>query len=114
MGSTGGSDRSGSGAASGVVARLFINRVSEEIRSNWGIPPNIPMDGTLKAVVVFRIDEAGKVSNVQVEDTSGNSAFDEFCVQAIYKAAPLTPPPPELLEEAKTEGIEVSFTNDSN
>lgn len=107
-------ERSGSSgrAASHVISRLFQNRITEEIRNNWGIPANIPMDGTLTAVVFFKINESGKVSEVKVENSSGNSAFDEFCIQAIYRAAPLTPPPPELIEEAKTDGLEVAFTNE--
>jgi colicin import membrane protein len=95
-----------------VLASLFVNRVREEIRSNWGIPENIPMDGSLVTNISFRINEKGKISDVKVEKSSGNSAFDDFCVKAIYRTSPLrTPPPAELLEEAKTEGFEITFTN---
>lgn len=102
--------RSGSGASSGMVTSLFIQRIREEIKSKWKIPQTINTDADLKTVVVFRIDESGKVYDVRVEEPSGNPAFDDFCVKAIYKAAPLTPPPPELLEMAKTEGVEVTFS----
>jgi colicin import membrane protein len=98
--------------ARAALAALFIRRVREEIKNNWGIPENIPRDGSLRTVVVFRIDEGGKVHDIRVEKSSGNPAFDDFCVKAIYRASPLTPPPSELLEEAKTEGVEVPFTND--
>ncbi|MER3446329.1 MAG: hypothetical protein C4291_05530 [Candidatus Dadabacteria bacterium] len=98
--------------ARAALAALFINRVREEIKSNWRIPENVPVDGSLKTVVVFRIDEGGRVHDVRVEKSSGNPAFDDFCVKAIYRASPLTPPPSELLEEAKTDGVEVPFTND--
>ncbi|GIW46789.1 MAG: hypothetical protein KatS3mg078_0666 [Deltaproteobacteria bacterium] len=95
-----------------TIAALFINRLREEIRSNWKVPESIPLDGTLETKVVFKIDENGVVRDVRVEKSSGNPAFDEFCVKAIYRASPLkTPVPPELLEEAKNEGIEVSFRN---
>ncbi|MGH7801254.1 MAG: TonB family protein [Thermodesulfobacteriota bacterium] len=102
-----------SGGSSGVIAELFVRRVREEIKSNWAIPENIPIDGSLKAVIVFKLDERGRASNVKVDIPSGNSAFDDFCVKAIRRASPLTPPPPELLEEAKNEGLEITFTNDS-
>ncbi len=92
------------------LAREFIKGVRDKIKSNWKIPESIPIDGALKAVIDFRIDERGKVSEVKVREPSGNSAFDDFCVKAIYRASPLTPPPPELLEEAKTDGLEVQFT----
>ncbi|HZX13081.1 MAG TPA: TonB family protein [Thermodesulfobacteriota bacterium] len=107
--STGGS----SSGSTGVIAELFVRRVREEIRSNWAIPENIPIDGSLKAVIVFKLDERGRASNVKVDIPSGNTAFDDFCVKAIRRASPLTPPPPELLEEAKNEGLEITFTNDS-
>lgn len=108
--STGGS----SGASLGVLAELFVRRIREEIRSNWAIPENIPIDGTLKTVIVFKLDEKGRVSDVKVDVPSENSQFDDFCVKAIYRASPLTPPPSELLQEAKSEGLEITFTNDSS
>jgi TonB family protein len=108
--STGGS----SGASSGVVAELFVRRIREEIKSNWAIPEHIPIDGSLKTVIIFKLDEKGRVSDVEVDEPSGNSAFDDFCVKAIHKASPLTPPPSELKEEAKSEGLEITFTNDSS
>ncbi len=110
-GGSGSSNRQSPGARAALAA-LFINRVREEIKNSWGIPENIPRDGSLKTVVVFRIDEGGRVHDVRVEKSSGNPAFDDFCVKAIYRASPLTPPPSELLEEAKTDGVEVPFTND--
>jgi TolA protein len=107
--STGGS----SGGSSGLIAELFVRRVREEIKSNWTIPPNIPTDKTLEARIVFMIDENRKVYDVRVEESSGNTLFDDSGVKAVYKAAPSLPaPPPEILEEAKTEGIEVRFETD--
>lgn len=110
-GGSGSLNRQSPGARAALAA-LFINRVREEIKNSWGIPENIPRDGSLRTVVVFRIDEGGRVHDVRVEKSSGNPAFDDFCVKAIYRASPLTPPPSELLEEAKTDGVEVPFTND--
>jgi colicin import membrane protein len=98
-----------SGAAAGSVIGLFIQRIREEIKSSWKIPQTFSMDQGLRTEVIFRMDETGRVHDVRIENTSGNPAFDDFCVKAIYKAAPLTPPPPELLEVAKTEGVKVSF-----
>lgn len=98
-----------SGAVAGSVIGLFIQRIREEIKSSWKIPQTFSMDQGLRTQVIFRMDETGRVHDVRIENTSGNPAFDDFCVKAIYKAAPLTPPPPELLEVAKTEGVKVSF-----
>ena len=88
--------------------------IRSEIAANWNIPPNIPTDGSLESKVFFRIDEYGKVFDIRIEKSSGNSAFDEFCKRALRKASPLNAPPPQILHEAITEGVEVSFSNNSS
>ncbi|MGQ0793682.1 MAG: TonB C-terminal domain-containing protein [Deltaproteobacteria bacterium] len=104
--------KSSGGASRGTIASLFVNRLSAEIRRRWEIPPNIPTDGSLRTVVVFKMDVQGNVYDIRVEEASRNPLFDDFCVRAIRKAAPLkTPVPAELLEEARNEGIQVSFRN---
>jgi colicin import membrane protein len=100
------------GGTNAVVTNLFLERIRNEIRRNYKIPPNIPTDGKLETFIFFKINESGKVYDVRVNDSSGNPAFDDLCVKAIYKSAPLTPPPPELMEQAKTVGFLIPFTND--
>jgi protein TonB len=106
-----GSDRNLSASTNSLIANRFVEMIRSEIAANWNIPPNIPTDGSLESKVFFRIDEYGKVFDIRIEKSSGNSAFDEFCKRALRKASPLNAPPPEILHEAKTEGVEVSFSN---
>jgi colicin import membrane protein len=100
------------GGTNAVVTNLFLERIRNEIRQHYKIPPNIPTDGKLETFIFFKINESGKVYDVRVNESSGNSAFDDSCIKAIYKSAPLTPPPPELMEQAKTVGFLIPFTND--
>jgi len=106
-----GSDRNLSASTNSLIANRFVEMIRSEIAANWNIPPNIPTDGSLESKVFFRIDEYGKVFDIRIEKSSGNSAFDEFCKRALRKASPLNAPPPQILHEAKTEGVEVSFSN---
>ncbi|MGB7292992.1 MAG: cell envelope integrity protein TolA [Thermodesulfobacteriota bacterium] len=100
------------GGTNAVVTNLFLERIRNEIRQHYKIPPNIPTDGKLEAFIFFKINESGKVYDVRVNESSGNPAFDDLCIKALYKSAPLTPPPPELMEQAKTVGFLIPFTND--
>ncbi len=100
------------GGTNAVVTNLFLDRIRNEIREHYKIPPNIPTDGKLETFIFFKINESGKVYDVRVDESSGNPAFDDLCVKAIYKSVPLTPPPPELMEQAKTVGFLIPFTND--
>lgn len=111
--------RSGSGGGGGggssvnpVLMQLYTNKVHRRISRNWRIPPGVPTDGSLESIVFFKVDESGRVYDVRVDKSSGNPSFDEYCVSAIYKSAPLPPAPSEFAEEAKKKGVLVPFRNE--
>ncbi len=95
-----------------LISQLFTAQVHQRIRLSWNIPPGVPTDGSLVALIFFKIDQMGRVYKVRVEESSGNVAFDHYCLNAIYKSAPLPAPPPKLAKEARTEGIVVPFRNE--
>ncbi len=107
------SGRSGGGSSvNPVLLQLYTNKVHHRISRNWRIPPGVPTDGSLESIVFFKVDESGRVYDVRVNKSSGNSSFDEYCVSAIYKSAPLPTPPSEFAEEAKNKGVLVPFRNE--
>lgn len=111
-----GSSESMEGSGSGssvnpVLLQLYTDKVHQRISRNWRIPPGVPTDGNMQAIVFFKVDQSGRVFDVRVNQSSGNAAFDEYCVSAIRKSAPLPPPPSEFAEEAKTSGVLVPFKN---
>jgi TolA protein len=106
--------REGSGSGSSVdpvLLDIYTKKVHQRISRNWRIPPGVPTDGSLTTMILFKVDQSGKVFDVRVNQSSGNPAFDEYSVSAIYKSAPLPPPPSEFAEEAKTSGVLVPITN---
>ena len=103
---------SGGSSISPVIIQLYSSQVHRKISRNWRIPPGVPTDGSLAALISFKVDGNGRVNNVRVKESSGNSSFDEYCVKAINRSAPLPPPPYELAEEAKNNGVELTFRND--
>ncbi|MEQ9617669.1 MAG: cell envelope integrity protein TolA [Deltaproteobacteria bacterium] len=110
-GESGGSSGGGS-STNPVLIQLYTNKVHQRISRNWRIPPGVPTDGSLVSLIFFKVDERGKVYDVRVNKSSGNSAFDQFCVDAIYKSAPLPAPPSEFADEAKNKGVLVPFRNE--
>lgn len=110
-GSSGGSSDGGS-SVNPVLIQLYTNKVHRRISRNWRIPPGVPTDGSLESIVFFKVDESGRVYDVRVDKSSGNPSFDEYCVSAIYKSAPLPPAPSEFAEEARNKGVLVPFRNE--
>lgn len=111
-----GSSESMEGSGSGssvnpVLLQLYTDKVHQRISRNWRIPPGVPTDGNMQAMIFFKVDQSGRVFDVRVSQSSGNAAFDEYCVSAVRKSAPLPPPPSEFAKEAETSGVLVPFKN---
>lgn len=105
--------RSGGGSSvNPVLIQLYTNKVHQRISRNWRIPPGVPTDGSLESLIFFKVEENGRVFDVRINKSSGNSAFDQYCVDAIYKSAPLPAPPSEFADEAKNKGVLVPFKNE--
>lgn len=102
----------GGSSVSPVIINLYSQQVHRKISRNWRIPPSVPTDGGLATDLLFKVGQDGKIYDVRVNQSSGNPVFDEYCVTAIYKSAPLPPPPSELRKEAKEKGIVITFRNE--
>lgn len=75
----------------------YIGAISQKIAQNWLRPPSITDD--LKCEVLVTQLPDGSVTGARISKSSGNAVFDESVIKAIYKAAPLPPPPsPEVFD----------------
>lgn len=75
----------------------YFRQLDEKIRSNWTVPA-LPAGEKENLMVRLRIviEQNGRVSQVQMEKSSGNSYFDDSVRRAINKASPLPVPPEQL------------------
>ncbi|MFP5246792.1 MAG: energy transducer TonB [Thermoanaerobaculia bacterium] len=69
---------------------LYIQGMQRRIGTNWFRPQVAP--GTA-AVIYFRIQRDGTISEAKVETSSGNSAFDRAALSAVRSSTPLNPLP---------------------
>jgi len=86
----------GGGILKDPVWLKYRNTVLEILRNNW-----IWQDkqSNLQAVISFRVAPDGKISQVVLETSSGNSAFDSSCLNAVAKSNPLPPPPQQYYKD---------------
>ena len=75
------------------------------IESRWYKPP--APAGT-RARVRFQILSSGRVEGIQLEQSSGQPAFDRAVLRALYAANPLPPLPPAYLKPSLT--IHLTFS----
>ena len=85
---------------------LYFSVVRNKVMQDWVIPENLIEDVySLEAIVTFTIYKDGRISDVQLEESSGNRYFDESVLRAIRKAAPFPPFPPSIKKGSIELGI---------
>lgn len=66
-------------------------------------------DGSLVCTIYFQVLASGRVSGLTVEESSGFTAFDDACMEAVSRSAPFPPLPRDFRDEII--GITIPFTN---
>jgi len=85
---------------------LYFSVVRNKVMQGWVIPENLIEDVySLEAIVTFTIYKDGHISDVQLEESSGNKYFDESVLRAVRKAAPFPPLPANIRQKSIEIGI---------
>jgi len=85
----------------------YLTIVRNKISSNWLPPRTHGMGDTVLTKLHFVILRTGQVMRVVVEESSGNSFFDQSALRAVYASDPLPPLPEEFLDAEL--GVHFSF-----
>jgi len=85
---------------------LYFSVIRNKVMQGWVIPENLIEDVySLEAIVNFTIYSDGHISDVYLEESSGNKYFDESVLRAIKKAVPFPPLPPSISKKSIEIGI---------
>ena len=97
-------------AAEASAGDEYLASVERTLRETYILPATISERERLylKATVVLYIDAEGQVIRYTFEQRSGNGAFDAALERAI-RAARLPPPPAELRQRYRSEGLGVVY-----
>lgn len=95
-----------------ALLSVYKNAIFRRIEPKFKIPPNIPKDGSLSSDIFFKINNSGNVSGVKVAKSSGNPAFDNFCINTIISSSPLPAPPSDISKLVIREGFQITLRNE--
>jgi len=87
----------GSGRVASALLGMYGNRVKEAISREWAMPDVAKPQG-LEARLIVVVSRDGKVLDLRIEKSSGNSLFDDSAVRAVRRASPLPALPPVIAE----------------
>ena len=83
----------------------YMANMQNKIKRNW--QSNLCAAGE-EIVVSYSIFEDGKIANIQIIESSGNSKLDKSAISALEQASPFLPLPKQLKKEKNS--IDVKFT----
>lgn len=73
----------------------YLNIILSKIAENW-YNPYAGQSREFHAMVYFVIEQDGTVSDVKLEEGSGDAAYDQSCTRALLVTTKLPPLPPEF------------------
>ena len=80
--------------ASDFEFTYYLLAVRNRIGQNWGAPAGLVTHGEpVRCTVFFRIDRLGRITDANLEQSSGVPFFDQSAVRAVNVSSPLPPLP---------------------
>jgi len=86
------------GSGRGFTYSYYLNILLNKIGRNWNNPYR-DKDVILKSIVYFEVDKDGIISNIRMEDGSGDEIYNESTIRAVALAKKLPPLPQELSDD---------------
>jgi TonB family protein len=86
------------GSGRGFTYSYYLNILLNKIGQNWNNPYR-DKDVVLKSIVYFEVDKDGLISNIRIEDDSGDEVYNESTMRAVALAKKLPPLPQEFSDD---------------
>ncbi|HTJ46949.1 MAG TPA: TonB family protein, partial [Kofleriaceae bacterium] len=104
-----------------AFGHAYLEQIGARLQGDWGafledlrlrLPPTDPLnDARLVVAIECRVSKTGAVADLRVAP-SGQPAFDRAAEEIVSDAAPLAPPPVELLSDDDTVHLRWTFARD--
>jgi colicin import membrane protein len=91
-----------------IEAAEYLQSLDASIKQFWQLPQWLA-NKNLRAQVLVKFNTAGQLLSTKVLTSSGNSTYDNYCLQAITKAAPFPKVPSKFSEKFSVDGLVVGF-----
>ncbi len=86
------------GSGRGFTYSYYLNILLNKIGQNWNNPYR-EKDVILKSIIYFEVDKNGVISNIRVEEDSGDEIYNESTVRAVALTKKLPPLPQEFSDD---------------
>ncbi len=88
----------------------WLDMVKSRINSNWSVLADNRAVSRV-TIIGVKLGHDGRVSDVAIDESSGDEAFDRSAIRAVLQATPLPPLTPETREKVlRAGGLALRFT----
>lgn len=91
-----------------LQANSYLQQIDKNVKEYWTLPQWL-MNKPLKAQALVKFNVQGQIISSMIISSSGNSSYDQYCLQAINKAAPFPSVPDKLSEKFSVDGVVIGF-----
>ena len=91
-----------------IQSENYLVQLDALIKSKWALPQWL-IGKPLKTKILVKIHPDGRVADRKIVQSSGNPTYDDYCIQAIEKAAPFPKVPEKFTEIYSEDGVLFGF-----
>jgi len=91
-----------------IEANDYLQAVDQQVKQQWALPQWL-MNKPFKAQVHVKFDGNGEIIARVILKSSGDNAYDNYCLQAVDKAAPFPKVPEKFTEKFSVDGVVIGF-----
>ncbi len=93
---------SGSKQVNSAIEKQYYMDLASRVQQLWVLPAIKKWPSTLETIVEFTVLRDGRLTNVNIAKSSGDTFFDRFAKDTVRKAAPM-PPIPSVLRKQRID-----------
>jgi TonB family protein len=98
-------------AAKALAGNKLASEVYACMKANWNLLGMSPAQAAGKsAKLAVNVQKDGRLSDLDITKSSGDPRFDSAVKTAAQKCGKVAPPEPEIAEQARKDGFELTFT----
>ncbi len=91
-----------------LQASSYLEVIDQNIKKFWSLPQWL-INKPYKAQLLVKFSRQGQILSLKIISSSGNSSYDQYCMQAVEKAAPFPSVPDKLTEKFSVDGVVIGF-----
>lgn len=91
-----------------IEVNTYLQALDQQVKQKWALPQWL-INKPFKAQVHVKFDGNGKILSRVILKPSGETTYDNYCLQAVDEAAPFPKVPEKFTEKFSVDGVVIGF-----